>query len=79
MTLTDTRMRRDVQKELVKRDIESNMINVQVIGSIVYLTGEMHAVRGMTIDLRKERDLIEEIIRGMKGVRDVVNQIKVPL
>jgi len=79
MTLTDTRMRRDVQKELVKRDIESNMINVQVIGSIVYLTGEMRAVRGMTIDLRKENDLIEEIIRGMKGVRDVVNQIKVPL
>jgi osmotically-inducible protein OsmY len=79
MTLADTRMRREVQKELVKRDIESNMINVQVIGSIVYLTGEMRAVRGMTLDLRKEKDLIEEIIRGMKGVRDVVNQIKVPL
>jgi osmotically-inducible protein OsmY len=79
MTLADTRMRRDVQKELVKRDIESNLINVQVINMTVYLTGEMRAVRGMTLDLRKEKDLIEEIIRAMKGVRDVVNQIKVPL
>jgi osmotically-inducible protein OsmY len=79
MTLADTRMRREVQKELVKRDIESNLINVQVINSIVYLTGEMRAVRGMILDLRKEKDLIEEIIRGMKGVRDVINQIKVPL
>jgi osmotically-inducible protein OsmY len=79
MTLADTRMRRDIQKELIKRDVESNLINVAVISCVVYLSGELRPVRGMTIDLRKEKEIITDIIRGMKGVRDVVNEIKVPL
>jgi osmotically-inducible protein OsmY len=79
MTLADTRLRRDIQKELVKRDIESNQINVSVVNFVVHLEGEMQALRGMRLDLRKERDIIEEVIRRMKGVRDVVNNLKVPL
>jgi len=79
MTLADTRMRRDIQRELIKRDIESNLINVSVINFVVYLQGELRPVRGMIFDLRKENGIIEDIIRGMKGVRDVVNQLKVPL
>jgi len=79
MTLADTRLRREIQKELVKRDIESTSINVQVINFVVYLTGEIRPVRGMTLDPRKELGIIEEIIRRFKGVRDVVNEIKVPL
>jgi osmotically-inducible protein OsmY len=79
MTLADTRLRREIQKELVKRDIESNAINVQVINFVVYLTGEVRPLRGISLDVRKERELIEEIVRNMKGVRDVVNEIKRPL
>jgi osmotically-inducible protein OsmY len=79
MTLADTRLRLDIQKELVKRDIESNQINVSVVNFVVHLEGEMQALRGMRLDLRKERDIIEEVIRRMKGVRDVVNNLKVPL
>lgn len=79
MTLADTRMRRDIRKELVKRDIESNYIVVQVINAVVYLEGEMRPVRGMNFDLRREREIIEEIVRRMKGVRDVVNNVKIPL
>lgn len=79
MTLADTRMRRDIQKEIVKRDIESNAILVSVINSVVYLDGEVRPIRGMTLDLRREKEIIEEVVRGMKGVRDVVNNLKVPL
>jgi len=79
MTLADTRLRREIQKELVKRDIESNAINVQVVNFVVYLTGEIRPVRGVSLDMRRERELIEEIVRNMKGVRDVVNEIKRPL
>jgi hypothetical protein len=79
MTLADTRMRRDVQKEIVKRDIESNAIVVQVINSVVYLDGEVRPIRGMIVDLRREKEIIEEVVRGMKGVRDVINNLKVPL
>ena len=79
MTLADTRMRLGIKKELVKRDIESNLINVTVINSVVYLDGEVRPIRGVTLDVRKERDLIEEIIRNFRGVRDVVNNLRIPL
>jgi len=79
MTLADTRMRRDIQKELVKREIESNLINVSVINAVVYLDGELRAIRGAIMDCRREREIIEEVITRMKGVRDVVNNLKVPL
>jgi len=72
-------MRLGIKKELVKRDIESNLINVTVINSVVYLDGEVRPIRGVTLDVRKERDLIEEIIRNFRGVRDVVNNLRIPL
>jgi len=79
MTLADTRLRRDIQKELVKRDIESNLLQVSVVNFVVYLDGDLRPVRGVQFDLRKERDIIEDIVRQFKGVRDVVNRIRVPL
>jgi osmotically-inducible protein OsmY len=79
MTLADTRMRRDIQKELVKREIESNLINVSVVNAVVYLDGELRAIRGASMDCRREREIIEDVITRMKGVRDVVNNLKVPL
>ena len=79
MTLADTRLRRDIQKELVKRDIETNLIQVTVVNFVVYLDGELRPVRGMQFDLRKECGIIEDIIRQYKGVRDVVNRVRIPL
>jgi osmotically-inducible protein OsmY len=79
MTLADTRMRRDIQKELVKREIESNLINVSVVNAVVYLEGELRPIRGVIMNPRREREIIEEVITRMKGVRDVVNNLKVPL
>ncbi|UCH35501.1 MAG: BON domain-containing protein [Armatimonadota bacterium] len=79
MTLADTRLRRDIQKELVKRDIENELIQVQVYNYVVYLEGELRAIRGTNIDLRREREIIEEIVRKLKAVRDVVNNLKIPL
>ena len=79
MTLADTRLRRDIQKELVKREIESNLINVSVVNGVVYLEGDLRAIRGTIMDLRRERDIMDEVIRHLRGVRDVVNNIRVPL
>ena len=79
MTLADTRLRRDVQKELVKRDLETNQIFVTVVNAVVYLDGDLRPIRGLEFDLRRENEIIEEIVRRMKGVRDVVNNLKIPL
>jgi osmotically-inducible protein OsmY len=77
MTLQDTRLRRLIQKELVKRSVDTALINVFVTNGVVTLQGELHNQRGYTVELKQEMDIILNIVRGMRGVRDIVNWIKV--
>jgi len=79
VSLTDTRLRRDLLRELVRRSVESNMVDIKVIAGIVYLTGELIPVRGVQMNLKREREEIEEAMRQFRGVRGVVNEIKIPL
>lgn len=77
MTLQDTRLRRLIQKELVKRSVDTVLINVFVTNGVVTLQGELRNQRGLTVDLKQEMDIILDIVRGMRGVRDIVNWTKV--
>jgi len=77
MTLQDTRLRRLIQKELVKRSVDTALLNVFVTNGVVTLQGELRNQRGYTADLKQEMDIILDIVRGMRGVRDIVNWIKV--
>jgi len=77
--LADTRLRRELLRELVKRPVESTLLDIKVVSAIVYLSGELRPVRGETVDLRKECQLIEEMALGFKGVRGIVNLLKLPL
>jgi hypothetical protein len=43
------------------------------------LTGRVQAVRSQQIDLKEELKTIEDMIRQLPGVRDVVNQVKMPI
>ncbi len=79
MSLADTRLRRDLLREVAKRPLELSAIDVKVVAAVVYLTGELKPVRGEQFDRRKEMQTIEEIILAFKGVRGLVNDIKVPL
>jgi len=76
MTLADTRLRRNLLRELTKRPIELTLLDVKVVAAIAYLTGEIKPIRGYELNVRKEREEIEEIVRSFPGVRGVVNEIK---
>jgi osmotically-inducible protein OsmY len=77
MTLQDTRLRRLIQKELVKRSVDTALINVFVTNGVVTLQGELRNQRGYAVDLRQEIEIILDVVRGMRGVRDIVNWTKV--
>lgn len=80
MTLEDSRLRRRVQHEIVKRQsVNTDLIFVHVTHGVVQLTGEIRHVRSQQIDLKDELKTIEDMIRQLPGVRDVINQVKVPL
>jgi osmotically-inducible protein OsmY len=77
MTLEDTRLRRTVQKQLVKRSTDTEQIRVFVTNGIVTLQGELRNRRGATADLISEMEIILDLVRRLPGVRDIVNWVKV--
>jgi osmotically-inducible protein OsmY len=77
MTLQDTRLRRTVQKQLVKRSTDTEQIRVFVTNGIVTLQGELRNRRGATADLISEMEIILDLVRRLPGVRDIVNWVKV--
>lgn len=80
MTLDDSRLRRRVQHELVKRQsVNIDFIFVHVTHGVVQLTGYIRTLRSQQFDLKEELKTIEEMVRQVPGVRDVINQVKVPL
>ena len=80
MTLEDSRLRRRVQHELVKRQsVNTDFIFVGVTHGIVQLTGHIRTLRSQQFNLKEELKTIEEMIRALPGVRDVINQVNVPL
>jgi len=76
MTLEDTRLRRTIQKELVKRSTDTEQIRVFVTNGIVTLQGELRNRRGATADLISEMEIILDVIHRLPGVRDIVNWVK---
>lgn len=80
MTLEDSRLRRRIQHEIVKRQsVNTDYIFVGVTQGIVQLTGHIRPVRSQDMDLREELKIIEDTIRQLPGVRDVINQVKLPI
>lgn len=79
MTLADTRLRRRIQKEISKRYVDATRMTVNVTHGVIDLRGEIRPLRGMRIDLQEELEIIEVLIRRLRGVRDVRMEIKIPI
>ena len=80
MTLEDTRLRRLIQRQLVKRSVDTDKIQVFVTNGVVTLQGELRDRRaGGLIDLRQEREIILDLVRRLPGVRDIVDWVRLPL
>ncbi|HEY3412023.1 MAG TPA: BON domain-containing protein [Armatimonadota bacterium] len=63
-----------IRHEIVKRAIDSSRLEVRVCHGIVYLSGEVRELRGGAEDLRKEMDILHQVIRGKPGIREVINE-----
>lgn len=79
MPLEDKEARLRVMREIAKFDVDTSMLDVKVINSVVYMGGRISRIRrlGAPENLRKVLEEMEEVIRGVHGVRDVVMEVKV--
>jgi len=64
-----------VQRELVKRCIDTSLLDVRVTHGVVYLRGTVRKMRGHDIDLEREMAIICTILRQKPGIRDVVSDV----
>ncbi|KPJ61938.1 hypothetical protein AMK68_05530 [candidate division KD3-62 bacterium DG_56] len=76
MSIEDMRLTRACQREVVRRYIDSNRLELKVVNGVCYLNGEIRTIRGVDVDLESEIEMIERLIRGVPGIRDVVNYLK---
>lgn len=76
MSLEDMRLTRACQREVIRRYVDSNRMEIKVVNGVCYLNGEIRGVRGINVDLESEIEMIERLIRALPGIRDVVNYLK---
>lgn len=66
------------RREFVRRQgLDSTFIEVSAVGGVVTLRGELRPVRGQSIDLQHELEVIMQNIRRLPGVRDVRSEVGV--
>jgi len=66
-----------VMKELYKREIDISRILVFCTAGVVTIMGELRNMHGHDLDLKVQLAEIENIVRQIHGVRDIINQVKV--
>jgi osmotically-inducible protein OsmY len=73
----DAVLTRRVRSEIIRRELNTQKLEVKVMHGVVYLAGELAPTRSQRIpDWRKEMEIIENIIYGISGVRGIDNRIK---
>lgn len=79
MPLEDKEARLRVMREIAKFDVDSTMLDVKVINHVVYMGGSISRVRrpGAPTDLRKVLEEMEEAIRLLPNVNDVVMEVRI--
>ena len=77
MALEDAYQTRQVQHELTRRNVDMSEVDVRVIHGICYLRGTMTKFRSHPeVDLDHEAEVIRKVIRGLRGIRDVVWEVR---
>ena len=75
MPVEDAQQTRMVQREISKRNIDITMMDIHVHHGVVYIRGTVRNLRGHDIDLKHEFQIIDHILRGRPGIRDIVNEV----
>jgi hypothetical protein len=77
MPTEDATMTRLVQREVIRRYIDSSRLEVKAIHGVVYLRGSIRKLRGHDVDLRRELEVINRVLRGKPGIRDVIIDVDI--
>ncbi len=73
----DAMLKRRVRSEIIKRELNTNLLDVLVIHGVAYLSGELRGTRARRVaDWKKEMALIESAILDIHGIRGIDNRIK---
>ena len=78
--LEDKATRRLVEREIAKHPIDYSLMTVAVINQIAYLGGRVARLRGAMgrgVDVKRELQLICDIVEGMRGINGVVNDVQI--
>ena len=75
MPAEDKAMRRRVEHEISRFDIDYSLGSVAVLHGVVYLSGKVKKTlspEGRTMDLKKVMSTIVDAIRALPGIDDVI-------
>jgi len=73
----DARLTRKVKSEIIRRELNTQRLEVKVLHGIAFLGGELGPTRqNRNIDGKREMEIIETVLRAITGIRDVDNRVK---
>jgi hypothetical protein len=73
----DARLARRVRSEIIRRELNTQRLDVRVTHGVAYLGGELGPTRHNRItDWKKEMEIIEGIILRLEGINGLDNRIK---
>ncbi|HUV04493.1 MAG TPA: hypothetical protein VMX94_05245 [Armatimonadota bacterium] len=76
MPAEDAIMTRLVQREIGRRYIDASRLDVKAIRGVVYLRGSIKRLRGHDVDLAHELEVINRVLRGKPGIREVIMEVE---
>ncbi|MCD6351868.1 MAG: hypothetical protein J7M26_07100 [Armatimonadetes bacterium] len=82
MPLEDKQSTRRVEREIHKLPIDHSLVSVSVINGVAYIGGRVRRLRtpeARGLDLKKALQDLEEHVRMLPGIRDVVIDASVDL
>jgi osmotically-inducible protein OsmY len=73
----DARLARKVRSEIIRRELNTQRLEIVVTHGVAYLSGELSGTKSRRIpDGKKELEIISTVVRQVTGIRDVDNRIK---
>ena len=79
MPLEDKQARLSVMREIARFDMNTTLMNVKVINMVAYFDGRVRRNHGpgAVRDLKKAMKDIEEVVRTLPGINDVVIDVAI--
>jgi len=73
----DAMLKRKVRSEFIKRELNTNALEINVIHGVAYISGELRGSRARKVpDWKRELSIIETTIWTITGIRGIDNRVK---